>query len=455
MAETHAPPDWRAELATWLSPFLERLAHPSQRQWVEVYLWGLLGPGDRKSVAAMASRVAPGAVQQLHHFLSTSPWDPGPLEAVPVERAQRLVGGPDAVLCVDDTALVKKGEMSVGVARQHCGQLGKKASCQALVSLTLARREVPVCIGLRLYLPAAWARDADRRLLARVPHAIAMRPKWRIAPDEIDRVRAAGATFGCVAADAEYGKVPAFRDGLTARGLTYAAGIGPTQKVYPADVAMVDPPVPSPGRGRPPKRPVPAVKSKAVAAFVADLPEGAFRRLSWRRGTKGRLEADFAAVRVRVADGPLMTRAQHRPGTPAWLVCERRLTGRRKYYLTNHPEGASLEGLAAAIKARWVCEQAHQQLKEELGLDHLECRNWHALHHHALLAMMALCFLQHRRLGGEKVRRRPRARPAAPAHPAGGPATDLPRLARESRPMSVLPKPLRLLPTNIGVAEKC
>jgi SRSO17 transposase len=111
-------------------------------------------------------------------------------------------------------------------------------------------------------------------------------------------------------------------------------------------------------------------------------------------------------------------------------VCERRLTGQRKYYLTNHSADTPLEELAAAIKARWVCEQAHQQMKEELGLDHLECRNWLALRHHALLTMMALCFLQHRRLGGKKVRRQSRSRPAASALPARDPAPHLPSPAR-------------------------
>ncbi len=151
--------DWRAAFEAWLVPFLARLGRVEQRRWAPVYLQGLLGPGARKSVEPMAARVAPGDVQQLHHFISASPWRCEPLEEELVRAADRLVGGPDAVLVVDDTALVKQGRHSVGVARQSCGQLGKKANCQALVSLTLARREVPVCVGLRLFLPRAWAEE--------------------------------------------------------------------------------------------------------------------------------------------------------------------------------------------------------------------------------------------------------------------------------------------------------
>ena len=412
-----ADTSWQAEFETWLAPFLDRLARKEQRRWAPVYLRGLLGPGERKSVEPMAARVAPGDVQQLHHFVAASPWATAPLEEELVRQADRLVGGPDAVLVIDDTALVKQGRHSVGVARQYCGELGKRANCQALVSLTLARAEVPVGVALRLFLPAAWAADAARRAKAGVPEAVPGRPKWRLALDELDRVRAAGARFGCTVADAEYGKAAAFRHGLSERGLLWAVGILPTQKVYPADVAVVPPPR---ATGRRPKHPRPSAASASAKDLVAALPEAAFRTVTWRRGTKGALRAEFAALRVRVADGPVAARARHLPGEAAWLVCERRSGGERKYYLTNHPDDTPLEVLAALIKARWVCEQAHQQLKDELGLDHFEGRSWTGLHHHALLTLIAFAFLQHLRLRGKNRRRagRAAARAVAARRPA-------------------------------------
>src|SRR5919201_4407005 len=116
-------------------------------------------------------------LQQLHHFVSASPWATEQLEAELVKAADRLVGGPDAVLVVDDTALVKQGRHSVGVKRQYCGQLGKKANCQSPVSLTLARAEVPVGVGLRLFLPEDWCGDAGRRAGAGGPRAGAEPPE--------------------------------------------------------------------------------------------------------------------------------------------------------------------------------------------------------------------------------------------------------------------------------------
>ena len=222
---------WEGELGRWLEPFLARRGRKEQRRWAPFYVKGLILPGERKSVEPMAARVAPGDLQQLHHFVSTSPWATAPLEDELAKAADRLVGGPEAVLVIDDTALVKQGRHSVGVKRQYRGQLGKKANCQSLVSLTLARAEVPLGVGLRLFLPEDWGADAARRAAAGVPEAVGYRPKWRIALDEIDRVLASGARFGAVLADAEYGKAAEFRAGLDERRLGYAAGILPTRKL--------------------------------------------------------------------------------------------------------------------------------------------------------------------------------------------------------------------------------
>jgi SRSO17 transposase len=440
---------WEQDLERWLAPFLQHLRRKAQRQWAPFYLKGLILPGERKSVEPMAARVAPGDTQQLHHFVSTSPWPMAPLEDELVKTANRLVGGPSAVLVVDDTALVKQGRHSVGVKRQYCGQLGKRANCQALVSLTLARTEVPVCVGLRLFLPEDWCGDAERRAATAVPDEIGYRPKWAIALDEIDRVLASGARFGCVLADAEYGKAAEFRAGLNQRLLTFALGVLPTQKVYPADVALT---YPRRATGRPRKHPMPSAASMAVADLMEGHPE-AFRSICWRTGTKGPLKAEFAALRVRIADGPVAARAQHLPGDEAWLVAEHRINGERKYYLANHPADTALETLVAQIKGRWICEQMHQQMKDELGLDHFEGRSWRGLHHHLLLCQLAFAFLQHLRLGKKRNRDPAQSRTATLSKPARHPPTH-PRGADQHPPaLPPLPATLSPSPSAMNVAE--
>ena len=131
-------------LTEWLKPFVGKLGHKKRRQICPVYISGLIGPGDRKSIEPMAERLAPDRYDRLHHFISDGIWEAGPLEAELAMQADRIVGASDAFLVIDDTALPKKGDHSVGVAPQYASMLGKRANCQTLVSLTLARDEVPV-----------------------------------------------------------------------------------------------------------------------------------------------------------------------------------------------------------------------------------------------------------------------------------------------------------------------
>ena len=435
--------DWRGDLEVWLAPFLAALRHKTRVRLCPAYIAGLIGPGDRKSVQPMAARDGEFGYDQLHHFVADGVWESAPLEAVLLKEADRLVGDDAGFLVIDDTALPKKGSHSVGVAAQYASSLGKTANCQSLVSVTLASREVPVMVGLRLFLPESWTNDVERMDRARVPQErqVAL-TKPEIAIEEIDRVIASGARFGCVLADAGYGSSGPFRQALSERGLLWAVGVSRRQNVYRADVGMV---FPKAVTGRPRKYHVPDGVAASAEMMLADAK---WQKISWRRGTKGRLTCLFAARRVRVADGHRHRmsdgRVQAMPGEQeVWLVGERRTNGEQKYYLSNLPGDATLKTLAAAIKARWICEQAHQQLKEELGLDHFEGRSWTGLHRHCLMAMIGFAFLQSQRLkeakGGKKNRRT-----APTTNPASDTPGDTPRA--RATPASSVPA----LPQNPG-----
>src|SRR5262249_52801693 len=149
---------------------------------------------------------------------------------------------------------------------------------------------------------------------------------------------------------------------------------------------------------------------------------------SWRTGTKGKLKARFAAVRVRVADGPPQRirdkGQQHLPGDEAWLIGEHRMSGEKKYYLANLPAKTDLRTSATTIKARWVCEQATKQIKKELCLDHFEGRSWQALHRHALMTMIVSAFPHHPRPATARRKKKNQRAPASanfarrtPRHP--------------------------------------
>jgi SRSO17 transposase len=161
----------------------------------------------------------------------------------------------------------------------------------------------------------------------------------------------------------------------------------------------------------------------------AMLATARWQKISWRRATKGRLSARFAAVRARVADGPPqrihdMGASSICPARRVWVIGEYRSTGERQILSRQLPADTLLKQIAGAIKARWVCEQAHQQLKEELGLDHFEGRSWQALHRHALMTMIAYAFLQSRGLNQAKGKKEARARRHSQAfRPSGRPSS--------------------------------
>ncbi|VFU10543.1 transposase [Methylocella tundrae] len=144
--------DWNAALTDWLKPFVEKLGHKKRRQMCPLYVAGLIGPGERKSIEPMAARMAPDRYDRLHHFISDGLWDSAPLEAELAKQADRLIGASDAFLVIDDTSLPKKGEHSVGVAPQYASMLGKRANCQTPG-----------------FPDAGASRSSDRRRLAAVP----------------------------------------------------------------------------------------------------------------------------------------------------------------------------------------------------------------------------------------------------------------------------------------------
>jgi SRSO17 transposase len=174
------------------------------------------------------------------------------------------------------------------------------------------------------------------------------------------------------------------------------------------------------------------------------LADATWQNISWRTGTKGKLKARFAAIRVRVADGPPQRirdkGQQHLPGDEAWLIGEHRMSGEKKFYLANLSAVTDLRTLAATIKARWVCEQAHQQLKEELGLDHFEGRSWQGLHRHALMTMIAYAFLQHRRLAAARRKKKNQWAAASADFASRSPRHPRNHRSTATAPMPALPK---------------
>jgi SRSO17 transposase len=377
----------------------------------------------------MAALLAPARVRQthqsLHHLVADAPWqDEVVLRAVREYALAALEQrGPIQAWIVDDTGIPKKGRHSVGVARQYCGQLGKRDNCQVAVTLAVAHEAASLPIAYQLYLPEQWARDRARRRQAGVPEQLGFVTKPKIALSQITAAVAQGVPVGVVLADTAYGHDSKFRAGLAALGLQYVVGVQRTTTVWP-EGSMPRAPRPYRGCGRPPKllRRHGAHRPQAVRELARRLAPSAYRTVTWREGSAGLLRSRFAAVRVRCAHRGYGRTVPH---GEQWLLIEwpRSSAEPTKYWLANLPAATTLKGLVRLAKLRWRIEHDFRELKQELGLNHFEGRSWRGFHHHATLCIAAYGFLVAERCAFSPAGRLRRQRISAPHdfRPRGAP----------------------------------
>jgi SRSO17 transposase len=425
MNKTYTPelaPEVLLRLRDYAARFQDLFRYPAQSAWSGVYLRGLLEDGERKSIEPMASRVPrppqlldiKDPEQALQQFVNQSPWD----EQTVCQRYRRVMAeslaSPRGIFVIDDTGYPKQGKHSVGVQRQYCGQLGKKANCQVAVTVHYVSPKGHFPAALRLYVPKSWTSSPERLAGAGVPEPYRQeQTKGQIALDLLDQVRDENLLPGdVVITDAGYGVSQPFREALEERQLFYIAGVTPEMVVFTEEPRWV---WPGPStRGRPRSNPHLADDSPRPVSLklLADrLPR---RTVTWREGTKGKLAAKFAWVRV----WPAQDWAQGRcaGADPIWLLIEERADGKIQYAFSNLPARTSRIQAVRLWKSRWPVEQGYQQMKEELGLNHFEGRSWRGFHHHACLVMLAYGFLTLEQLRekeapamlGTKSERRPR-----------------------------------------------
>jgi SRSO17 transposase len=405
-------------LRDYAALFADDFPQVKPARWAGVYLQGLLLDGERKSVEPLSHRVrlpegltSTDPEQALQQFVSQSPWDQhAVLKRYRAHLAQTFAS-PEGIFLFDDVSFPKQGTHSVGVQRQYCGALGKKANCQVAVSVHYVSPRGHYPLDLQLYLPDSWLSDTTRLDKAGVPNEQRQsRTKQEIALELLDRVRGEGLPGRAVVADAGYGVSGPFRAGLEARGLDYIVGATGEMVVFTEQPRWIRPTKAARGRPRTRPRLAPNNPPPVSLATAADrLPR---RRVSWREGTKGKLSGRFAWVRVWPGHG--WASGECADAEPMWLLIEEQADGKLKFAFSNLPANTSCIAAVRLWKSRWPVEQGYQQLKEELGLDHFEGRSWRGFHHHAAMTILAYGFLLLERHRTEQDRHR-RVKKGAPS----------------------------------------
>lgn len=379
------------------------------------YLTGIILPGKRKNMSTVAKKVRldTNVIQQ---FVSDSPWDPDKILDTNIQIMSSKASSETGVFVIDDTGQKKKGRKSPGVKRQYSGTLGKTGNCQILVHCMYAipgkRRNADAIYwptGMRGYLPEEWCKDMERRKEAGIPDDIKFKTKLDIGLELLDKARKK-VPHQAVTADTAYGTNGGFRSGLREREEPYAVAVVPSDiSVVPEDTPLV-PPGNKPGPGRNRKYPgFPTnVKPKTADIIASEISNDDYDEVIWSEGTKRKLSALFARLRVRVAKN------RHATDETGWLLLEKSKKDELKGYMCWGLDGSSLEELVKIVHIRWTIEQCHKQMKGELGLDEFEGRKWKGWNHHVAMVLVAFCYLMlHRVIGhssGEKLPTLPRVR---------------------------------------------
>lgn len=349
----------------------------------------------KKNMERMAEVVPESDEQALQHFLSNSNWDErGVLDQLALEADALLGGTNESALLIDESGITKKGNKSVGVARQWNGRLGKVDNCQVGVYAALSRGSLSTLIDTRLYLPASWVKDKGRCAAAGVPtKARCAKSKPEQALEMVRHNRRLGVRFSWVGMDGLYGKDPALLRALEDDGETFVADVHKDQYIYLADPRPFVPITP-PGRGRKRTKRVAQSEKVRVDEWTKTQPESAWKRVTLRDSTKGKLQVDVLHQRAWLWDG---TEAK----TRHWHLIVRREVKARdeiKYSLSNAPEHTTLQRLAQMQGQRYWVERSFQDGKSQAGLDHYQARGWKAWHHHMALVMMAMLFMLKERI---------------------------------------------------------
>ncbi|MBA2647771.1 MAG: IS701 family transposase [Pyrinomonadaceae bacterium] len=392
------------ELVAYHDQFADLYKRREQRQWAEFYLQGQLSDLERKTVEPMVLALKgrdANAIRAVQQFLGEGTWE----DQAMLERREKLVaqdiGEPDGVLICDGSGFPKKGEYSVGVARQYCGALGKIANSQQGVFVVYVSSRGHTFVDRRLYLPQVWFSEAyaEKRKRCGVPLDLEFHTEPELALAMVSGVvERKQLPFQWVAADEHYGMNPAFLDGLNKRGRWYFAEVPKNTMVWPEAVEIM-----APGKGplgAPRKGPVVAPgtpKAQAVEQIGAEVSDAAWRRHTIKEGSRGPITADFAFVRATAKRG-------RRPGHAVWIIFRRGLEpgAEIKYYLSNAPADCARTTLVRISGLRWPVETALEEAKSELGMDHYETRTWRGWHHQMTLTFLAHHFLLRLRLKLEK-----------------------------------------------------
>ncbi len=383
--------------------FADCFSREEPRENFYQYMAGQMSQLERKSIEPIALNVESAKVRAMQHFLSDIAWEEERILSRYHGMVSEDLGDSEGVLIFDESGFVKKGNESVGVSRQYCGNIGKVENCQVGVYAAYASRHGYAFLDSRLFIPEKWFGEdyAERRKKCRLPADRSFRTKPQLAVEMLERIVSEGVIpFRYLTADSIYGSSPEFLDAAeTVPGVTYLVALPRDTLCWLQEPATLEKTYRYGGEQR--RKRILAEAEKKPVTFEK-IARGTNDYFWYRRtvseGTKGPVTYEFMKKRVVLSkDG--------QPDRTVWLIVRRSLGegATYSYFISNAGRSVRLKTFVWLSGVRWAIEQCFEEAKSDLGMDHYEVRKFPGWRHHMLTCMLAHFFLWHMRIRlGEK-----------------------------------------------------
>jgi len=374
-------------LLDYFSQYKDCFSREGQYKHALCYEKGLLSDLDRKSIEPIALRYAEDEkeVRNMQNFSQKGAWDEDKMLAIYQRSLSGKIAEPDGMLTFDDSGFPKKGNETVGTARQYCGRLGKTDNCQDGVFIGYSSSLGYGLLQTQLYMPQKWFEPdyADRREKCGVPKGLKFMTKAEIATGLLNNIQSSG-NFPArwVGADSAYGSDQGFLDSLP-EDLLYFAEIHKNITFFTSLPEVSVPPYK--GRGKIPTLPKPSFPPVSAESIAAD-PGLKWEKTYLGEGAKGPIISDTACLRVIVNRDGL-------PGEEVWLYIRCLSDGSLKFSKSNAPADTPKSSLDTQALRRWPIEQCFEECKSQLGMGHCESRSWSSWHRHMILVFVAYLFI--------------------------------------------------------------
>ncbi len=383
------------ELRGFHQQFADCFNRSESREHFYNYMAGQFSDLERKSIEPIALAVKDGNVRAMQRFVSDSPWDDTNIGIKYRSMVNVDLGSPNGALIFDESGFVKKGDDSIGVARQYCGTIGKVDNCQVGVFAAYTSEQGYAIIDKRLYIPEKWHNDeyGIRREKCGLPKDATFRTKPELAADMLKEVYSENILpFKYVLADSIYGMSPEFIEAVEAiPGVIYFVSVSKKTRCWLKQPLTITQKYRWGGQAK--TRTIiadNAGKPISVNELAKNIHDYFWYRRTVSEGTKGPIVYEYTRRQVILAGDGL-------PQKNVWLLIRRTLGDdpEYSYFICNASSSVGLKTLVWLSGLRWAIEQCFEELKTDLGMDHYEVRKYMGWHHHILTCMMAHFFLWH------------------------------------------------------------